>query len=142
MQILCTNCSREHPFGTLGRCQDCDGILQPRYSNEAIRRLADIQSGPGLDRYRALLPVATPIPYLGEGNTPLLSSRRVGPALGLNQLYFKLEGCNPSGAFKDRSGALVAALALEAGAEGILTGATTDSGKMLRRLKNATILSK
>src|ERR1700732_1726048 len=39
---------------------------------------------------------------LGEADTPLLHSRRIGPALGLQHLYFKLENCNPTGSFKDR----------------------------------------
>lgn len=39
---------------------------------------------------------------LGEGNTPLLCSRRIGPGAGLPNLCFKLETVNPAGSFKDR----------------------------------------
>ena len=39
---------------------------------------------------------------LGEGNTPLVLSRRIGPAAGLSRLYFKLESLNPTGSYKDR----------------------------------------
>ncbi|MBA2117657.1 pyridoxal-phosphate dependent enzyme [Bremerella alba] len=39
---------------------------------------------------------------LGEGNTPLLRSRSIGPALGLTNLFFKLESLNPTGSYKDR----------------------------------------
>lgn len=39
---------------------------------------------------------------LGEGNTPLVKSRRLGPSVGLRNLYFKLEMTNPSGSYKDR----------------------------------------
>jgi threonine synthase len=39
---------------------------------------------------------------LGEGNTPLVRSRHIGPAVGLENLYFKLEGMNPTGSYKDR----------------------------------------
>jgi threonine synthase len=39
---------------------------------------------------------------LGEGNTPLIRSRRIGPSAGLDQLYFKLEYGNPTGSYKDR----------------------------------------
>ncbi|REJ74136.1 MAG: pyridoxal-phosphate dependent enzyme [Planctomycetota bacterium] len=39
---------------------------------------------------------------LGEGDTPLIRSRRIGPAAGLRNLFFKLEGGNPAGSFKDR----------------------------------------
>lgn len=43
---------------------------------------------------------------LGEGETPLLKSKRIGPELGLNNLHFKLEMLNPSGSYKDRFAAL------------------------------------
>lgn len=39
---------------------------------------------------------------LGEGGTPLIRSRRIGPSLGLQNLWFKLESANPSGSYKDR----------------------------------------
>ena len=39
---------------------------------------------------------------LGEGNTPLIRSRQLGPRLGLKNLYFKLEMVSPSGSYKDR----------------------------------------
>lgn len=39
---------------------------------------------------------------LGEGNTPLVKSNRIGKALGLDRLYFKLEQTNPTGSYKDR----------------------------------------
>lgn len=39
---------------------------------------------------------------LGEGNTPIVRSRRLGPSVGLKNLFFKLEFLNPSGSYKDR----------------------------------------
>lgn len=39
---------------------------------------------------------------LGEGDTPLLKSRSIGPSLGMKNLYFKLETTNPTGSYKDR----------------------------------------
>jgi threonine synthase len=39
---------------------------------------------------------------LGEGDTPLLRSRRIGPSLGLQRLFFKIESSNPTGSYKDR----------------------------------------
>jgi len=39
---------------------------------------------------------------LGEGDTPLVRSVRLGPRLGLLHLSFKLEICNPTGSYKDR----------------------------------------
>lgn len=42
---------------------------------------------------------------LGEGNTPLVRSQRIGPQAGLDRLWFKIETGNPAGSFKDRFGA-------------------------------------
>jgi len=39
---------------------------------------------------------------LGEGSTPLVRSRSIGPTMGLEHLYFKLEAVNPTGSYKDR----------------------------------------
>ena len=39
---------------------------------------------------------------LGEGGTPLVRSRRLGPSVGLKNLFFKLEFTNPTGSYKDR----------------------------------------
>ena len=42
---------------------------------------------------------------LGEGNTPLVRSRHIGPAAGLRNLFFKLETVTPTGSYKDRGSA-------------------------------------
>lgn len=39
---------------------------------------------------------------LGEGDTALVRSRRIGPQAGLKNLFFKLEHGNASGSYKDR----------------------------------------
>lgn len=43
---------------------------------------------------------------LGEGQTPLVRSKFIGPSVGLNNLYFKLENLNPTGSYKDRFAAV------------------------------------
>jgi threonine synthase len=79
-----------------------------------------------IERYAAYLPVTptTPRVTLGEGSTPLVRSSRIGPAIGLDRLYFKYEGLNPSGSFKDRGMALATARAIEAGARTLLCAST------------------
>jgi threonine synthase len=52
-------------------------------------------------RYLPPIPAAAQV-TLGEGGTPLVRSRRIGPAMGLQELYFKLDGQNPTGSYKDR----------------------------------------
>jgi len=77
-------------------------------------------------RYRAHLPVgpATPEIDLHEGSTPLVPSRNIGKALGLKHLYFKYEGLNPTGSFKDRGMVVAVAKALEAGSRVLMCAST------------------
>lgn len=124
MIVACSVCGIEREPGVLGPCPSCGGVLQPGYPDAAVRQLAAISPGRGIDRYRPLLPVRSALPTLGEGDTPLLTTRVIGPELGLDGLILKNEGLNPTGAFKDRAGALVAALALDAGARGVLTASS------------------
>jgi len=79
-----------------------------------------------IDRYREHLPVsdATPAVSLGEGSTPLVRSQNIGDAIGCEALYFKLEGCNPTGSFKDRGMVMAVAKALEAGKKRIICAST------------------
>ena len=79
-----------------------------------------------LRKYSRFLPVTanTPMITLGEGNTPLVKSARLGRELGCEELYFKLEGCNPSGSFKDRGMVVAVAKTLEAGGTSIMCAST------------------
>ena len=79
-----------------------------------------------IDRYREFLPVtdATPSVSLGEGSTPLVRSQSIGDSLGCKELFFKLEGCNPTGSFKDRGMVMAVAKALEAGKKRIICAST------------------
>jgi threonine synthase len=77
-------------------------------------------------RYREHLPVgpATPEIDLQEGSTPLVPSQNIGRALGLKNLYFKYEGLNPTGSFKDRGMVVAVAKALEAGSRVLMCAST------------------
>ena len=79
-----------------------------------------------LKRYSQLLPVspATPEVNLGEGDTPLVESKRLVRQIGCAELYFKLEGCNPTGSFKDRGMVVAVAKALEANSSAIICAST------------------
>jgi len=77
-------------------------------------------------RYREYLPVGagTPEVDLNEGSTPLVPSRNIAGALGLKKLYFKYEGLNPTGSFKDRGMVVAVAKALEAGSRVFMCAST------------------
>jgi threonine synthase len=79
-----------------------------------------------LARYRDRLPITekTPMVDLKEGSTPLVPSRNIGPALGLARLFFKYEGMNPTGSFKDRGMVVAVAKAIEEGARVLVCAST------------------
>jgi threonine synthase len=79
-----------------------------------------------LERYRDHLPVTgkTPVFSLGEGDTPLVRSKHIEKEIGCGELYFKLEGCNPTGSFKDRGMVVAIAKALEDGSKAVMCAST------------------
>jgi threonine synthase len=79
-----------------------------------------------LRRYGDRLPIGpdTPLISLGEGDTPLVRSRRLHELVGCRKLYFKLELCNPTGSFKDRGMVVAVAKALESESKAVLCAST------------------
>lgn len=81
---------------------------------------------PGLiEHYRKFLPVSekTPPITLGEGNTPLIFANNLSEELGL-KLFFKYEGLNPTGSFKDRGMTMAISRALEEGSKAVMCAST------------------
>jgi len=78
-----------------------------------------------IKEYQAYLPVTknTPFVTLLEGNTPLVKSENLSKELDLN-LYFKYEGLNPTGSFKDRGMVMAVAKAVEEGSKAIMCAST------------------
>jgi threonine synthase len=94
-----------------------------------VRHPAETESHrhPGvLRRYGDRLPIGpdTPLISLGEGDTPLVRSRRLHERAGCRELYFKLEMCNPTGSFKDRGMVVAVAKALESESKAVLCAST------------------
>lgn len=79
-----------------------------------------------LVKYREFLPVTeqTPLITLNEGNTPLIRSDNLARDLGLQDLYFKFEGMNPTGSFKDRGMVMAVAKAVEASSTAVICAST------------------
>jgi threonine synthase len=61
---------------------------------------------------------------IGEGDTPLVKCDRLAKKYGCGELYFKLEGCHPTGSFKDRGMVMAVAKALEEGSRAIICAST------------------
>ena len=105
-----------------------DTRTRPSSAGRSVTRIAprQVMTQGVLYKYRDHLPVTsdTPMFSLGEGGTPLVKSRSIGDMLGCDDLYFKLEGCNPTGSFKDRGMVVAVAKAVEAGGKSITCAST------------------
>ncbi len=86
-------------------------------------------TGKGVWRYAPLLPDVPPV-TLGEGGTPLVESLRVGPRLSLD-LAYKVEGCNPSGSFKDRGTTVLVSALAKAGYRVVADDSSGNAGAAL-----------
>src|SRR5437762_9362114 len=119
----CTRCHRRYPPGKIVHtCEDDGAPLFARYDPE--RAAKNMRPGhlalrePTLWRYDDVLPVDNPDHRvsLGEGFTPLVSSRRLGSHVGLPRLFIKDESGEPTGSFKARGLALAVSMAKALGA--------------------------
>jgi threonine synthase len=117
--LKCRECGREYPVKLLAGCEDCFGPLEVDYHYDAIARVLSrdaIASRPkSIWKYRELLPIdSDPVIGLSTGATPLVRAKRLGRALGLNNLYLKNDSVNaPTLSFKDRVTAVAINKALE-----------------------------
>lgn len=79
-----------------------------------------------VEEYRELLPVSneTPVVTLNEGDTPLIKAANMKKR-GIDlDVYFKCEGANPTGSFKDRGMTLALSKAVEAGSKVVICAST------------------
>ena len=78
-----------------------------------------------IEEYKSRLPISakTPIVTLGEGGTPLTYACNLSEMLN-NEVYLKVEGCNPTGSFKDRGMTVAISKAAETGAKAVICAST------------------
>ncbi|MCC6491773.1 MAG: pyridoxal-phosphate dependent enzyme [Pirellulales bacterium] len=68
---------------------------------------------------------------LGEGDTPLVPSRRIGPVRGAKRLFLKVESGNPTGSYKDRFAAVAISAMRAAGKTRCIASSSGNSGAAL-----------
>jgi threonine synthase len=120
--LECAACGLRHEARRLHNlCTVCGKPLLVRYDlKTAAASLTKENLGgraPDLWRYREVLPVDSDenIVSFGEGFTPLIRAARLGAQLGLQQLYIKDEGQNPTQSFKARGMTAAVSMAKELG---------------------------
>lgn len=129
MEAYCWTCGQSAGAAGLYACPSCGGVLMLRYGTDRSLAQKD-ETQAGLWKYRRLLP---PVPeehrlYLGEGSTPLVKSRRIAARLRVGELYFKLEGGNPTGSYKDRIAAIGVSRAMANGRQACVGTTSGNAG--------------
>ncbi len=122
MEYFCLGCGQRYPIDQLHyTCPSCGDVFLledtgfeslKNVSGAAWRDLFDIRAATKSDPlrgifrfYELMAPVVEPddIVWLGEGNTPIVtSSPALSAQLGGQRMAFKNDGQNPSASFKDR----------------------------------------
>jgi threonine synthase len=125
IEYVCPNHGNE---GILDVRYDYDLIGQ-RISKEGLRENRDFS----IWRYRPLLPVwpESAVPPLAVGWTPLYWAPRLAEGLGLEHVWVKDDGREPSASFKDRASAIAVVKAQEKDAEMITTASTGNAAAAL-----------
>ena len=118
--LECSLCKQRVEAGNVSNLCECGGPLLVRYDLDKIRhrwRRREVRNGPSsMWRYAPVLPPADEfIVSLGEGWTPLIRTRRTGARLGVETLWVKDEGLNPTGSFKARGLSCAISMCLELG---------------------------
>ena len=135
----CILCGKEHE-ATPGvtTCTACGGILEVVYDYGYIKSNAskeEIDGNPrDMWRYRPFLPVekdSDTSSGLRVGWTPLYRAKNLGALLGMDNLYIKDDGFNPTSSLKDRASAMAVVKASEAGADTIACSSTGNAASSL-----------
>jgi len=112
-------------------CPVCRAPLLARYDLAAARQTLTpgslMSRSRSMWRYEEVLPAAKPV-TLGEGMTPLLHAGRLGDRIGLDRLFVKDEGQNPTSSFKARGLSAAVSMAKALGVETIALPTAGNAG--------------
>jgi threonine synthase len=135
----CTDCGRTYSRDEVRYlCPACGaayrpgipltGVLEAVFDYDGIHAAFDRQR-PDWNLFCAV--EAQYHPSLPVGNTPLAPAGRLGRDLGLERLWVKNDGLNPSGSLKDRASFLVSAEARRLGIDLIVAASTGNAASAL-----------
>ncbi|HEX6559889.1 MAG TPA: threonine synthase [Longimicrobiales bacterium] len=133
--LECTRCGAKYESERLqGLSECCQKPLYARYDLESIKSrftpAALRERVPTLWRYTEVLPVRDERfrLSLGEGFTPLIAAPRLAERLGVQRLWIKDEGQNPTGSFKARGLVMAIARAIELGVKEVAIPSAGNAG--------------
>ena len=123
VRYLCPLCGPRHRPGT-----PQTGVLEAVFDYPAIGATFD-RSRPDWNLFCAVEPeYHPPCPV---GSTPLVPAARLATTFGLDRVWIKNDGLNPSGSLKDRASYLVVAEALRLGEKRIVAASTGNAASAL-----------
>ncbi|MBA2626521.1 MAG: threonine synthase [Gemmatimonadales bacterium] len=130
--LECSRCGATRDAGGLPSVCECGQPWLVRYPARSytLADRAEVRRGHGMWRFRMFLPLLgseSPI-TLGEGDTPLLAVPRTGAACGLEDLWIKDEGANPTGSFKARGISAAVTRAVASGATSFVLPTAGNAG--------------
>ena len=132
--LECSKCGEKHSHEKLQNLCACGGPLLARYdvakASRTLTREALKSRPANIWRYAEVLPAREAV-SLGEGMTPVIHARRLGARLGLDALYVKDEGLNPTGSFKARGLSAAVTRAKELGAKALAIPTAGNAGGAL-----------
>src|SRR5467141_3629101 len=103
LELECSACGKKYDASVEQHLCTCGKPLLARYDLRraaATLTLENLKQRPrNLWRYAEVLPDDDPV-SLGEGVTALIPAKRLGALMGLQRLFIKDEGLNPTGSFK------------------------------------------
>jgi len=127
----CGECGTTFDPLATGRCPDCGGLGHCEYEHHTgfSRESLAGDRFDGIGRYAELLPFSADVLCtLDEGTTPLIECPSVAEELGVEAVYVKDEGANPTGTGSDRALSLAVTAARERGANEVALPTTGDAG--------------
>jgi threonine synthase len=132
-RLRCTACGAEHPWSLTQLCDSCQGLVEVEYDPALVELRSE---GPPMERFFDLLPLVSRENIIdgGEGNTPCRAARELGRALGLENLWVKIEGTNPTRTTKDRQGSVAVAALRELGVQSFAMSSTGNSCTAVARI--------
>jgi threonine synthase len=143
-ELECSNCGKKFDAGVEQHVCLCGRPLLARYDLRkaaATLSLKSLSSRPQtLWRYAEVLPDGEAV-TLGEGMTALLPMPRLGASMGLQRLYVKDEGLNPTGSFKARGMTAAVTRAKQLGAKTLAAPTAGNAGGALAAYAAAAGLS-
>lgn len=137
--LECIKCGKQYPpLPETYTCPECSGLLEVMYDYNLIARQVNRDTFSksrdySIWRYLPFLPVnpETPRPSLRVGWSPLYRASALGSALGLDFLFVKDDGINPTASLKDRASVIAVVKAAEAGADTIACSSTGNAASSL-----------